>query len=201
MSNRNEYLSQVFNEWLDRFSPPRSIQNNPKAMQDDANSMLAIVSKYAPSQGYAEWLEKVLTDLTENMTTRSWPAPGELVKACKARFEQRERPKGEDWVLDECAVIGAKMKAGQAVGEGWLYGRSAVELIKRGLVDYETMTAYRSAAFLSRKDTQGEESALHWEAEAKERHEIAKELAKDTERKQFNVQLPNKRSVPAGEAA
>lgn len=196
MSNRNEYLSQYFNEWLDRFSPPRAIQNNPKAMQDDANSMLAIVNKYAPSQNYAEWLDKVLTDLTENMTTRSWPAPGELVKACKARFEHREKPKGEEWVLDECASIGAKMKEGKPVGEGWLYGRSAVDLIKRGLVDYDTMTAYRSAAFLSRKATQGEESALAWEADAKDRHEAAKEMLKDTESKPRNVQIPNKRSVP-----
>lgn len=194
--SRNDYLSQHFNEWLDRFSPPRSIQNNPKAMQDDADAMLAIVNKYAPSQGYAEWLDKVLTELTEGMTTRSWPAPGELVKACKSRVEHRAKPKGEDWKLDECAVIGAKMKAGDAVGEGWLYGRSAVDLIKRGLVDYETMTAYRSAAFLRRKEVQGEESALRWEVEAKARHEIAKEMAKDTERRQFNVQLPNKRDVP-----
>lgn len=200
MTARNEYISQFFNEWLDRFSPPRSIQNNPKAMQDDANSMLAIVMKYAPAQGYAEWLDRVLGDLTENMTTRSWPAPGELVKACKARFEQRDRPKGEDWQLDECAVIGAKMKAGQPVGEGWLYGRSAVELIQRGLVDFETMTAYRSGAFFARKDAMGEEAALRWEAEAKERHEAAKLLAKDRERSRRDIVLPNKRSVP-GEAA
>lgn len=196
MNSRNEYLSQYFNEWLDRFSPPRAIQNNPKAMQDDANSMLAIVNKYAPSQNYAEWLDKVLTDLGEGMTARSWPAPGELVKACKARIEHREKPRGEEWKLDECAAIGAAMKAGKPVGEGWLYGRSAVDLIKRGLVDYETMTAYRSAAFLSRKATQGEESALAWEAEAKERHEAAKAMLKDTESKPRNVQIPNKRSVP-----
>lgn len=197
--SRNEYLSQHFNEWLDRFSPPRAIQNNPKAMQDDANAMLAIVGKYAPSQGYAEWLAKVLVDLTEGMTTRSWPAPGELVKACKARIEHREKPKGEEWKLDECESIGAKMKAGQPVGEGWLYGRSAVDLIKRGLVDLETMTAYRSAAFFSRKDVQGEESALRWEAEAKERHEVAKAMLRDTESKPRNIVLPNKRVV--GEAA
>lgn len=193
MSSRNEYLSQYFNEWLDRFSPPRAIQNNPKAMQDDANSMLAIVGKYAPSQGYAEWLDKVLTELTESMTTRSWPAPGELVKACKARTEHRERPKGEEWQIDEAAVIGAKMKAGQPVGEGWLYGRSAVDLIKRGLVDLETMTAYRSGAFFARKGKNNDEAALAWEAEAKARHEAAKEMLRDTERRQRDVRIPNKR--------
>jgi hypothetical protein len=196
MSSRNEYLSQYFNEWLDRFSPPRAIQNNPKAMQDDANSMLAIVGKYAPSQGYAEWLDKVLTDLTESMTTRSWPAPGELVKACKSRTEHREKPKGEEWQIDEAAVIGAKMKAGDPVGEGWLYGRSAVDLIKRGLVDLETMTAYRSAAFFARKGKNNEAAALAWEAEAKARHEAAKEMLRDTERHQRNVRIPSKRSVP-----
>lgn len=84
MSLRDEFLSTRFNEWLDRFSPPRAIQNNPKAMQDDADAMLRTILRYAPRDEYAEWLDRVLIGLAENMTTRSWPAPGELVKACKA---------------------------------------------------------------------------------------------------------------------
>lgn len=83
-SIRESYLSLRFNEFLDRFAPPRGIANNPTAMQQDADAMLRTVLRYAPSEGYSEWLDRVLRDLQEGMTTRSWPAPGELAKACKA---------------------------------------------------------------------------------------------------------------------
>lgn len=81
---REAHLAQKFNEFLDRFTPPRSIANNAAAMQQDADQMMRIVLRYAPPDGYAAWLDRVLCDLQEGMTTRSWPAPGELAKACKA---------------------------------------------------------------------------------------------------------------------
>ncbi len=200
MNPREEYLNQYFNEWLDRFSPPRAIQNNPKAMQDDANAMMQTVLRHAPGKDYAVWLDDVLRNLAENMTTRSWPAPGELAKACKAKASPSDRPKAEDWKVDEYEAVSKRMRAGEAVGEGYLYGRQAVELIKRGLVDKDTMMKYRSAAYFHRKDTHGQASATAWEDEAKERHEAAKLMLRDTDTKPRNISIPNKREVPGAAA-
>lgn len=81
--------------------------------------------------------------------------------------------------IDRFIITGNRMAAGEAVGEGYLYGADAVELIARKLVDRPVMTKYRSAAFFRRKDIYGEEAALRWEAEAKERHESAKRAHKE----------------------
>lgn len=83
MNIRQEFLAAKFNEWLDRFSPPRRIANDTQAQQQDANSMLETIVRFAPRDAYAEWLTAMLRRLEDGMTTRSWPAPGEVVKACK----------------------------------------------------------------------------------------------------------------------
>ena len=77
----------------------------------------------------------------------------------------------------------------------------AVELIRRRLVDEPTMTKYRSAAFLSRKATQGEARALEWEADAKARHAAAKEMLRDTTIKHFDTRIPDMTSPEKGKAA
>ena len=51
-SIREADLSQRFNEFLDRFSPPRGIVNNPTAMQQDADAMMQTVLRYAPRSGH-----------------------------------------------------------------------------------------------------------------------------------------------------
>ena len=80
--------------------------------------------------------------------------------------------------IDRFIITSNRMAEGEAVGEGYLYGADAVELIARQLVDQETMTRYRSAAFFRRKDIYGHDAALSWEAKAKARHDDAKAVFK-----------------------
>ncbi len=75
--------------------------------------------------------------------------------------------------MDRFKITAARMAAGEAVGEGYLYGSDAIELGARGLVDAGTMTRYRSAAFFARKNIYGHEQALKWESDAKAGHEAA----------------------------
>lgn len=138
ISQRETHLTQRFNEFLDRFAPPRSIANNPTAMQQDADDMLRTVLRYAPSNGYSEWLDRVLRDLQEGMTTRSWPAPGELARACKAASSVGQ-PQGaasntEGRVVDMMADWHAKF--GTEMPRMGKPERTA-ELIRRGVLASE----------------------------------------------------------------
>lgn len=104
MSAREEYIAVVFNEFLARFSAPRAIQGNQKAMQQDANSMLATILRFAPGAGYTGWMDGMLIRLGDNMITRSWPAPGELTKACKAEaFIRQDTTK--DGIAESAAIL------------------------------------------------------------------------------------------------
>jgi hypothetical protein len=73
-------------------------------------------------------------------------------------------------MLDTNRIMAARMANGEPIGDGWLYGRLACQLIASRLVNQATMERYRSAAFLDRRSTYGEAAALAWEADAKARH-------------------------------
>jgi hypothetical protein len=83
-NNSDKSLEDIFNDWLDRFSPPRVMAADKEAKQRDANSLVKIINRFAPSSDKGAWVHTVLEYLEERMTTRSWPAPGELANACKA---------------------------------------------------------------------------------------------------------------------
>ena len=102
---RQEFLATRFNEWLERFSPPRRIANNFDAQQKDADALLGIIVSFAPREDYAEWLEAMLRTLESGMTTRSWPAPGEVTKACKSGREVGATgPRLDDALIEEAAI-------------------------------------------------------------------------------------------------
>lgn len=117
------------------FSPPRRIANNPSAMQQDADEMMRTVLRYAPLDDYIRWMDNVLRDLQEGMTTRSWPAPGELVRACKANVTNGQQHGNaahvESCMVDMMATWHAKFRSEMpSMGTP----ERTAELIRRGVL-------------------------------------------------------------------
>lgn len=175
MSIRQAEIAKTFAAWLESYTPPRNIAGKPEAMQREADRLLAVLVKFAPQEGYNGWVDNVLEQVSYQMKTRAWPTVGEIGAACSnARKDARKTGPVPTVAMDVYELNANRMKASEPVGECYLYGREAVEMIARGLVDEATMTKYRSAAFFARKKAHGEESALRWEAEAKQRHDEAR---------------------------
>ena len=104
--------------------------------------------------------------------------------------------------LDPAVIVAKRMQDGKAYPETALYGIVACEMIARGLVDHETMTKCRSAAFFRRKDVYGEASALKWEAERKADHEASKVVWRDkSDREARRLPIPDMTSKPQDFAA
>ncbi|QBX34607.1 hypothetical protein E4191_07695 [Paracoccus liaowanqingii] len=126
-------LSMRFNNWLNRFSPPRQIANNPQAMQDDADGLLRIILDHTPGEGWQDWYHDAIRRLEAGMTTRAWPAPGEVVKACRAA--EAPRPSGALSGAGEAQVIGMMInwlgKFGRQM-PGYGNALRTRELIRRG---------------------------------------------------------------------
>lgn len=127
-------ITMRVNAWLDRFSPPRQIANNPQAMQDDANAVLRIFLEHAPSEAWQAWFDDALRRLEASMTTRSWPAPGEVVRACRGAERPQDvtgpNSRAEAAAVD--ALIGWYQKFGtQMPGMG--NGGRTRKLVQRGI--------------------------------------------------------------------
>lgn len=198
MNLRQAEIAQALTRWLDRYSCPQHLRDKPEAAQAEAEKIASVLSKMAPKQDVQPFLNRVFDTLDYQMKTRAWPTVGEVGSVCSnirketAAAGEVEPPKT---ALD---IIAGKMERGDPVGEGWLWGRDAVELIRAGKVSREVMEKYRSGAFLARRSVYGEDAALAWEAHAKARHKAADEVFRGQNGPRgYSAEVPNKREVPA----
>ncbi len=183
----SDILSRL-RRFLDRRQAPRRIEGKPQAEADEVAALVGATERNAPrgADNLAAWWPAFERELGE-AGSGLWPTEKEVREAAGRANASQPKAGSQAPVFDPHEINARRMDRGEPVGEGYLYGREAVEMIRRGLVDEATMKKYRSGAFLARKATQGEASALRWEAEAKARHQAAKEMLRDTERKPFDV--------------
>lgn len=82
--NRNAEITHAFTRWLERYTPPASIRDNARAMQDEADTLLRSLIRSAPNENSRQWVERVLERVSENLKTRAWPTAHEITEAAKS---------------------------------------------------------------------------------------------------------------------
>lgn len=200
MNYRQIEIANVFSEWLDRRSCPVDLRDKPKAASAEADALLRAVMRYAPNEDYQPFVNRVCDQLDYQMKTRFWPTVNEVasVGANMRKENHAANPsapvEGQRDMRPE-AITARAMAEGKPVGEGWLYGYSAVAMIAEKLIDKATMDRYRSGAFLARRAMYDEASALAWEADAMARHEAAKASWRDKERTAHQTHIPTNRAL------
>lgn len=180
MNLRSAEIAKQFQEWAERLTPPQGIKNNPKAMQAEWDALLKVLLRFAPSQGYHQWVSEALELCGMNLKTRAWPTLNELGAACSNhRKDHRGASVGAPVAMRDAFEINAdRIRAKTPVSDAWIYGSNAVELVNRGMVTESELDPYRSGLFFAMKETWGEEKALAVEAEFKRRHAEARNQAR-----------------------
>lgn len=176
MSLHDIELKQRLSRFLARKAAPRHL-TAPEAQADEIAALLRALRTRAPRDPDAlrDWWQGLEAGLDERCG-RNWPTVRDFSDAAAALAPLPGTRPAEPRDVDSAVMTAGRMRAGEPVGEGWLYGLAACELIARGLVDRDRMEAYRSGAFRARARIYGEDEARRWEAEAKARHEEARVL-------------------------
>ena len=200
MNLRQADITEMLDRWLDRLAPPRHLSEKPQAAQEEVEALLRILTKMAPQSDYQPFINRVFDQVEFVAKARTWPTVAEIGAACAAVRKETPRPTdmtGENAAKSPVEIAAARMSRGDAVGEQWLYGTLACELIASGNVDEATMRRYRSGAFFAQKHTYGEDAARRWEAEMKARHDAARDVWRDREaRERRHITIPDKTSKP-----
>jgi len=117
--------------------------------------------------------ERFATAVKRNHDSRQWPTIKKIVgylkdalKGAPVSFSAAE--------ICPFEINAARIKAGQPVGEDWLYGPGAHELIRRGLVSDADMAPRRSGLFFDAKSVWGEDVALAHEARLRAIHDTSR---------------------------
>ena len=205
MSIRSAEISKILIRFLDRYSPPLSIKDKPQAVQDEADGLLRIILRFAPNDGYAHWVDMALERCAEQMKTRAWPTMNEMGAVC-SNMRKETAVHVTDMTgaaQDECQTMADRISKKMPIGDSWVYGLRAVELVDRGYATEADLDAYRSGLFFSMKASWGHERAVAVENEFKSRHEAARIAYRDNERRERDTRqsVPDKTSPAKGYAA
>lgn len=187
--------------FLDRRTMPRLFEGKPAAIKAEVDALTAAVARYAP-QGDAlrEWWPGFEARLAEANQTRVWPSEGEVKAAAIAGRAPAVAAQLQSTPDEMALEIAAKrIAAGEAVGDGFLYGRQALDLERRGMVSPADLRKYRSALYFTLKETYVEAIARRMEAELIARHDAARDLVQGPLGR--SSPIPDKRRVDTGAAA
>jgi len=124
-------LTNRLNDYLGRRQPPRSFAADDRRKADQMAAYVAILRKFAPhSDALDEWWGKFLEALSEVSDTWAWPSEGDVSKACKAASKQVAAT-GPVWEIDPLTVAQRRIENDEPIGDSWLWGQFAVQLIGR----------------------------------------------------------------------
>jgi hypothetical protein len=176
-----EFLYRKDGGLLRRYRAPEHLSDD--AMRDEVNLLVEDINQLIPNEQTESDLRLLFAQINTAIRRRhgaqSWPPAKIFIATTEdavveaAKKKTASVPAGTS-SLDPYEIISAKMRAGEPVPEGYLWGREAVQLIARGLIDQTTMEGYRTGAFMARKDQYGAQAAIGWEDGAKLRHRSAK---------------------------
>jgi hypothetical protein len=205
MSFRETEIAEHLARWLERYAVPVHLRDKPEASQAEAECLARTLCKFAPQCDYIPFLRQVFEDVDFRMQTRAWPTVHEVGAACSNIRKSKvwALPPAENLDMRPIAIFSRKMKRREPVGEEYLWGIRAVEMIAERLVDEATMVSYREGLFKADFEFYGEEVAIQRKAAAMARHDAAKLVfrGRNEPRKAGQVPIPDKAAKPHPDAA
>lgn len=171
---------------LRRYRLPEHLSDD--AIREEVNLLVEDINQLVPNgQTEADFrllMPEINTAIRRRHGAQGWPPAKVFIAATEDAIKAVEKAKAakapvQVKKVDPLENAASKMRAKEPVAEHYFWGRLAVDLQARGLVDEETMNAYRSGAFFARKQQYGEAEAIRWEADAKARHQAALDDRRD----------------------
>lgn len=143
---RNNELKEKVLNLLGRLNAPRAVQGNSESMKSEAEFLCDKIIKLAPSKGYSDWFKDFEETVLSNLETRTWPTAKEISKAAKEIApkspEFRELPP-EKYQPNELKINANRINNGEPVGENYVFGSLAEQMVRVGLVAEKQLEPYK----------------------------------------------------------
>jgi len=160
---RKRIISGWLIEFLKRYEVPTHLDQN--AIREEMVLMVEDINSEIPNDmnegGLRYILDQIASYIRKNQTTRKWPTISLFVKGVKDSRgtvveDHLAIPINKQW--DDPLVINAKrIKSGEAVGDWYIIGKGANQMLERGLVTYEELKPYQKSLEYQKKQMYGEE--------------------------------------------
>jgi hypothetical protein len=172
--DRMRLITGHANNFLAEWKRPEHL-NDETAMKRLRATAEAINKRLPASlsrDGLAEVCEDIFQAVSEGHRGREWPDVALFAKCAEERGQAAAQAVPVAHVFDTVDINFRRYQRGDALGDEWLFGRRAVELLEKGATE-EGLDAYRSGLFFNFKEAWGVEKAREEEMHLRRRHDDA----------------------------
>ena len=132
---------------LARLNAPRAVTGNAEAAKTEAEFLCKRVNGLAPSRQINEWFDDFEEALLGNWETRSWPTAKQISQAAKEIAPKRpefiDYTQSKGYEPDELKINAERIKRNEDVGESYIIGTFAEQMVRSGLVTEEQLEPYK----------------------------------------------------------
>lgn len=181
--DRIKTAASIITDFLRQYQRPSHLDNEA-AMREIAAIAEEVNALVSTSSSPDEFKGRILDAcriLRQTYTQRAWPMPAHFIKAMEAVAAKVNKSVSADAkvaTFDSAQQIAAqRIIEGEPVGDGWLYGRLALDLLSSGLVSESDLARYRETLRRSLERIYGPDKAALTVARLEQRHLDAIEVA------------------------
>ena len=139
-------ITHILAQILGTYEPPKHLRDSTEAQRAEIHLIAKMVNKTFPNDTNSDHIAGIMETaeirLKQRHKTRSWPTGAAIADAVKGSFSS---PKGvtTSVSLDPFVINANRIKNKEAVGDTWIEGVCADELIEKGLVTSQDLAPYR----------------------------------------------------------
>lgn len=175
---RMRLITGQANRFLAEWKRPEHLTNETAMARLRATA--EAINKRLPASLNREGLEQACSDIfqavSETYRGRDWPDVAVFAKCSEERGIQAAKASPVAQVFDTVDINLCRLRKGDALGDEWMFGRRAVELLEAGATE-DDLDRCRSALFFGFKEVWGIEGARRVEMDLRRRHDDALTLA------------------------
>ena len=166
-------ITQGITRFLRQYRQPEHLTDETAlaVVRTIAEAVNARISSSLSREGLAEMVDKMCREVAVSYRGKDWPNAANFVAAIPKR-DPAQAVEGE-WKLRPVSVMAKRIMAGEPVGDGWIWGALAVDLLRQGEISDGDLEPYRRAHAAKLRETYGAQVAERMLADLEIRHERA----------------------------
>lgn len=143
---RITHITHILAQILGTYEAPKHLRDSAEAQRAEVQLIAKMVNKAFPNDTNSDHISGIMETaeirLKQSHKTRTWPTGAAIADAVKRSFSS---PKGgvTSVSLDPFVINANRIKNKEAVGDTWIEGVCADELLEKGLVTSQDLAPYR----------------------------------------------------------
>lgn len=172
--SRVALITQGVTRFLRQYRQPEHLTDEAAlaVVRTIAEAVNARISSSFNRDALVDAVDKTCREVAASYRGKEWPVPAHFVAAIPKRDHTEQAD--SEWKLDPAKIAARRIQAGEPVGEGWLWGSLAHQMMARDFgVTERDLEPYRRAHAAKLRETYGAQAAERMLAHLTARHEAA----------------------------